>query len=166
MSTLPIKVIWQSYGFFSSHVQMWELDHKVGWALKNWCFQIVVLEKTLAGPLDSKEIKPVNSKGNQLWIFIGRTDTEAPMKLWPPDAKGWLEKTLMLEKIEGRRRNGWQRDGWMVSPTRWTWVWANSGRTGKPGMLQSMRSQRIGHNLVTEQQPIILSPSLAILDIL
>ena len=70
---------------------MWELDHKEGWTLKNWCFQIVVLEKTLETPLDSKEIKPVNSKGNQPWIFIGRTDAEAeyPM-LWPPDIKSRL----------------------------------------------------------------------------
>ena len=68
---------------------MWELDHKEGWALKNWCFQTVVLEKILESPLDSKEIKSVNSKGNQLWIFIGRTDAEAPI-LWPPDAKSRL----------------------------------------------------------------------------
>ena len=68
---------------------MWELDHKESWMLKNWCFWTVVLEKTLESPLDSKEIKPVNSKGNQSWIFIGRTDAEAPI-LWPPDAKNWL----------------------------------------------------------------------------
>ena len=72
-----------------SHVQMWELHHKEGWALKNWCFQIVVLEKTLESPLDCKEIKPVNPKGNQPWIFIGRTDDEAPV-LWPPDRKSRL----------------------------------------------------------------------------
>ena len=82
----------QSYGFSNSHVQMWELDHEEGWALKNWCFRIGVLEeKTLESPLDSKEIKLVNPKGNQPWIFIGRTDAEveAPI-LWPPDAKNWL----------------------------------------------------------------------------
>ena len=81
----------QSYGFSSSHVQLWELDRKEGWAPKNWCFQIVVLEKTLKSPLDCKGIKPVNPKENQLWIFIRRTDaeTEAP-KFWPPDAKSWL----------------------------------------------------------------------------
>ena len=81
----------KSYGFSKSHVWMWELDHKVGWVLKNWCFQIMVLEKTLESPLDCKKIKPVNPKGNQLWIFIGRTDaeTEAPI-LWPPDAKSRL----------------------------------------------------------------------------
>ena len=76
----------QNYGFSSSHVQMWELNHKEGWASKNWCFQIVVLEKTLGSPLDCKEIKLVNHKGNKSWIFIGRTDAEAPI-MWPPDVK-------------------------------------------------------------------------------
>ena len=79
----------QSYSFSSSHALMWELDHKEGWVLKNWCFQTVVLEKTLENPLDSKEIILVNTKGNQLWVFIGRTDAEAP-KLWPPDTKSGL----------------------------------------------------------------------------
>ena len=70
---------------------MWELDHKEGWALKNWCFQIVVLEKTLESPLDSKEIKPVNPKGNQPWMFIERTDTEAEAPiLWQPDVNSQL----------------------------------------------------------------------------
>ena len=76
----------QSHRFSNSHVWMWESDHKEGWVLKNWCFRIVVLEKILESPLDSKEIKPVNPKGNQLWIFIGRTDSEAPI-LWPPGCK-------------------------------------------------------------------------------
>ena len=81
----------QSYGFSSSHVWMWELRHKENWVLKNWCFWTVLLEKTFESPMDCKEIKPVNPKGNQSWIFIGRTDdeTEAPM-LWPPDPKNWL----------------------------------------------------------------------------
>ena len=81
----------QSNGFSSSHVWMRDLDHKEGLALKNWCFWTVVLEKTLESPLDCKEIKPVNHKGNQTWIFIGKTvaETEAPI-LWPPDVKGWL----------------------------------------------------------------------------
>ena len=78
----------QSYGFSSSHVWMWESDHKEGWAPKNWCFQIVLLEKTLDSPLESKEIKPINPKGNQPWIFIRRTDAEAPI-LWPPDVNNW-----------------------------------------------------------------------------
>ena len=81
----------QSYGFSSSHVWMWELDYKESWAPKNWCFWTVVLEKTLERPLDCKEIQPVHPKGNQSWIFIGRTDTEAETStLWPPDAKNWL----------------------------------------------------------------------------
>ena len=81
----------QSYGFSSSHVWMWELDHKEGWAPKNWCFWTVVLEKRLESPLDCKEIKPVHPKGNQSWIFTGRTDAEAEAPiLWPPDAKNWL----------------------------------------------------------------------------
>ena len=79
----------QSYGFSSSHVWMWELDHKEDWAPKNWWFQIVVLEKTLESPLDCKEIKPVNSKGNQSWMFIGRTVAQAPI-FWPPDVKSQL----------------------------------------------------------------------------
>ena len=79
----------QSYGFASSHVQMWELDHKEGWAPRNWCFWTVGLEKTLESPLDCKEIKPVNPKGNQPWIFIGRIDAETPI-FWPPDAKSQL----------------------------------------------------------------------------
>ena len=83
----PIKAM----VFFSSHVWMWELDHKESWALKNWCFWIVVLEKTLESPLDCKEIQPVHPKGNQSRIFIGRTDVEAEIPiLWPPDANNWL----------------------------------------------------------------------------
>ena len=81
----------QSYGFSSSRVRMWELDYKEIWALKNWCFWPVVLEKTLESPLDSKEIQPVHPKGNYSWIFIGRTDAkdETPIP-WPPVAKNWL----------------------------------------------------------------------------
>ena len=81
----------QSYGFSSSHVQMWELDDKESWELKNWCFWTVVLEKTLESPLDYKESQPVNPKGNQPWIFIGRTDAEAETPiLWAPNVKSWL----------------------------------------------------------------------------
>ena len=81
----------QGYGVSSSHVWMWELDYKESWAQKNWCFWTVVLEKTFESPLDSKEIQPVHPKGNQLWIFFGRTDVEVetPILLWP-DAKSWL----------------------------------------------------------------------------
>ena len=78
----------QCTSFSSSHVWMWGLGHKESWALKNWHFQTVVVEKTLESPLDCKEIKPVHPKGNQSWIFIRRTDAEAPI-LWPPDAKSW-----------------------------------------------------------------------------
>ena len=105
----------QSYGFSNSHVWMWDLDHKKSWVLKNWCFWTVVLEKILESPLDCKEIKPVNAKGNQPWIFIGTTDAkaEAPI-LWPPDVKSRLiDKTLMLGKIEDWRRRGWQRTRWL-----------------------------------------------------
>ena len=106
----------QSYGFSSSHVWMWELDHMEVWALKNWCFWTVVLEKTLESPFDCKEIQPVHPKGGQSWVFIGRTDAEAPI-LWPPDAKSHsLEKTLMLGNIEVRRR-GWQKIRWLDGTT-------------------------------------------------
>ena len=89
--TLPTKVHLVSYGFSSSHVWMWELDYKESWAPKNWYFWTVELEKTLESPLDSKEIQPVHPKGNQPWIFIGRTDDEAETPIpWPPDAKNWL----------------------------------------------------------------------------
>ena len=117
---------------------MWELDYKESWVLKNWCFWTVVLEKTLESPLDCKEIQPVYPKGNQSWIFIGKTGAEAETPiLWPPDAKSWLiGRTLMLGKIEGRRRTGWQR----MRPTQWAWVWASFWSwwwTGKPGCYSS-----------------------------
>ena len=105
----------QNYGFSSGHVWMWELDRKESWVLKNWCFWTVVLEKTLESPLDCKEIKPANPKGNQSWILIGRTDAkaEAPV-LWPPMWRtDSLEKTPMQGKIEGRRRRGRQRMRWL-----------------------------------------------------
>ena len=83
----------QGYGFSSSHEWMWELDYKESWMPKNWCFWTMVLEKTLERPLDFKEIKPVNPRGNQSWIFIGRTDAEAEAPvLQPPDAKSWLSR--------------------------------------------------------------------------
>ena len=94
---------------------MCELGYKESWALKNWCFWIVVLEKTLVSTLDCKEIKPVNPKGNQSWIFIGRTDAvaEAPVLWHLMQRTDSLEKTLMLGKIEGRKRRGWQRMRWL-----------------------------------------------------
>ena len=104
----------QSYGFYSSHVWMWELDHK-GWALKNWCFWTVAFKKTLESPLDFKEIKLVNPKENQSWIFIGGTDAEAPI-LWPPDGKSWLiRKDLDAGKDWRQEEKGMTEDemaGW------------------------------------------------------
>ena len=99
----------QSYGFSSRHVWMWKLDYKESWALKNWCFWTVVLEKILGSPLDCKEIQPVHPKGNQSWIFIGRTDAEMKLQylghlMQRTDS---FEKTLMLGKIEAGRRRGW-----------------------------------------------------------
>ena len=95
---------------FGQCLRDWELDHKEGWTWKNWCFQIVVLEKTLKCPLDSKEIKPVNPKGNQPWLFIGRTDTEAEAPiLWPLDVKS----QLIGKEPEDRRRRGRQRMRWL-----------------------------------------------------
>ena len=99
---------------------MWELDYKESWVLKNWCFWSVVLEKTLESPLDCKEIQPVHAKGDQSWVFFGGTDVEAEAPiLWPLHVKSWLllEKTLMLGKIEGRSRRGWQRMRWLDSIT-------------------------------------------------
>ena len=103
----------QSYGFSSSHVQMWELGRKEGWALKNWCFQVVVLEKTLESPLDWKEIKSVNTQGNQPWIFIGRTDAEAPI-IWLHDVKSRLiGKDPDAGKVEGKGGSCWLRMRWL-----------------------------------------------------
>ena len=137
----------ESYGFSSSHVRMWELDYKESWAPKNWCFWTVVLEKTLESPLDCKEIQPVHPKWNQSWIFIGKTgaDAETPI-LWPADVKNWFNgRDPDVERLraggEGKYRE-W--DGWMASPTQWTWVWVNSGSwwwTRRPGTLQSMDSK-------------------------
>ena len=107
----------QSYGFSSSHVRMWELDQKEGRVLKNCCFWTVVLEETLESPLDSKEIKPVNPKGNQPWLFIRRTDTEAEVPIfWPPDVKSWMTgKDPDAGKNWRQRRRGWQRMRWLDS---------------------------------------------------
>ena len=137
---------------------MWELDHKESWALKSWCFWTVVLEKTLESPLDCKEIQPIHSKGNQPWIFIGRTDAEAEAPiLWPPDVKSQLKgKDSDAEKDRRQEEKGVTED----EMAGWTWLsghefLADSGRwwrTGKPGMLQSMESQRAEYGLVIEQQ--------------
>ena len=101
--------------FSSSHIWMWELDHKESWVLKNWCFWTVVLETTLESPLDCKEIQTFNPKGNQSWIFIGRTDVAVEISIfWPPDIKNWLIRIDPdAGRIEGRRRRGWQRMRWL-----------------------------------------------------
>ena len=103
----------QSYGFSIGHVWMWVLDHKEKWVSKNWCFRIVLFEKTFESPLNHKKIKSVNPKGNQSWIFIGRTDAVAPMLgplMWRTDSLG---KTLMLGKFESGRRRGRERMKWL-----------------------------------------------------
>ena len=136
---------------------MWELDDKESWAPKNWCFRTVVLEKTLESTLDTQEIKLVNPKGNQFWIFIGKTDAEPETPvLWPPDVKNThLKRPWCWERLKAGGEGdvkGW--DGWMVSPTRWKWVWVNSGSwwwTGRPGMLRFMGSQRVRHDRAIEQ---------------
>ena len=122
---------------------MWELDYKKSWAPKNWCFCTVVLEKILESPLDCTEIQPVHPKGDQSWIFIGRTDVEARTPiLWSPDSfeRPWCWVRLRAGG-EGNNR-GW--DGWMASPTQWTWIWVKSRSwwwTGRPVVLWFMGSQ-------------------------
>ena len=146
----------QSYGFSSSHVWVWELDYKESWALKNWCFWTVVLEKTLESTLDSKEIQPVHTKGNQSWIFIGRTDTEAETPiLWPSDAKNWLIWKDPEARKDWRKEEKGTTENEMVGWYHWlwTWAWVNSSNwrwTGKPGMLQSTGSQSVRHSWLTE----------------
>ena len=125
-STWPTKVRLVKAMVFP--VVMWKLDHKESWVLKNWYFWTVVLEKTLKSPLNCKEIQSVHPKGNQSWIFIGRTDVKAETPiLWPPKELTHLkilwcwERLIVGGEVDDR---GW--DGWMASPTRWTWVWVNS----------------------------------------
>ena len=144
------------YGFSSSHVWMWELDYKESWAPKNWCFWTVVLEKTLESPLDCKEIQPVHRKGSVLNVH---------WKDWCWSWNSNILATCCEELTHWKRPWCWERlkvgeegddrgcDGWMASPTPWTWVWVSSGSwwwTGRPGVLQSMGSQRVGHDWVTE----------------
>ena len=109
----------QSYGFSSRHVWMWELDHKEGWALKSWCFQTLVVEKTLQSFLDCK-IKPVNPKGNQFWLFIGRTDAEAEAPiLWPPDVKNWFTGKYPDAGKDWRREEKGMTEDEMVGWHHW-----------------------------------------------
>ena len=157
--TLPTKVcLVKAMVFPYGHVWMWELDCEESWAPKNWCFQTVVLEKTLESPLDCKEIQTVHPKGDKSWVFIGRTDVEAETSiLWPPDANSWLTcKDPDAGKDWEQEEKGTTKDemvGWHHQWTQWTWVWVDSGSwwwTGRPGVLQFMGSQRVGHDWVTE----------------
>ena len=139
----------QSCGFSSGHVWTWELDHKESWEPKNWCFWTVVLEKTLESLLDCKETQPVYPKGNQSWMFTGRTDAEAEtpntLPTWWEELTHW-KRPWCWERLKSREVDdrGW--GGWVASPTWWTWVWTSSGSwwwTGRPGVLQSMGLQRV-----------------------
>ena len=156
----------QGYGFSSSHVWIGELNYKESWVPKNWCFWTVVLEKTLESRLDCKEIQPVRPKGNQSWMFIGMTDaeTETPI-LWPPDVKDWLIGKDPDSGKDWRREEKATEDwmGWMSSLTRGTWVWGGSRSwwwTGRPGVLQTMGSQGVGHDWATELSWCLLPETL------
>ena len=146
----------QSYGFSSSHVWIWELDHKESWAPNNWCFWTVMLEKTLESPFDCKEIKPVNPKGNQPSILTGRTDIDLKLQyfghLFCEQLTHWKRPWCWARVRAGEGGNrGWNER--MASLTQSTWVSASSRSwwwTGKPGMLQSMGSQRVRHDWATE----------------
>ena len=147
---------------------MWELNHKEDWMLKNWCFWIVVLEQNFENPLDSKKIKPVNPKGNQSWIFTGRTNAEAEsLILWPPEVKNQLTgKDPDLGKDWRQEEKGQQRtevmDGIL---SQWTWVSANSGRWWRLGKHAAVhRSQRFWHYWATEQH--MLSTNSTVLPLL
>ena len=146
-----------SYGLSSNHIWLWELHHKEKWTPKNWCCWSVVLEKTLESPLDCKEIKPVNPKGNKtlniLWKdWLGSSNTLA---IWWEGPSHWKRPWYwerLRAGVDGRDRGS---DGWMASLTQWTWVWRNSRRwrrTVKPCILQFMGSQRVAHERATEQQ--------------
>ena len=149
----------QNYGFSSSHVCMWELDHKESWVPKNWCFQTVVLEKSLESPLDSKEIKAINPKGNQPWIFTGRTDAkaEAPI-LWPPDAKSQLTgKDPDAGEDSGQREEGDDRgwDGW-IWLSNWTTIRSSIG-TGDATVKKRMQILALMEKMVKRRKWMHLS---------
>ena len=147
----------QAYGFFSSHVWMWELDYKESWVPKNWCCWTVVLEKTLESALDCKELQPVHPKGDQSWVFTGRTDVEAETPvLWLPHVKSWLiGKDSDAGRDWGQEEKGMTEDE-MAGWHHWLdgrWVWVNFGSwwwTGRPGVLRFMASQTDGHGWATE----------------
>ena len=150
--------------FSSSQVRMWELVHKEDWILKNRCFWFVVLEKTLESPLDSQVIKPVNPKGNQPWIFIGRTDAEAEAPiLWPPAVNSQLtEKDPDVGKDWGQNEKGTTENemfGWHHWLNGHEFEQTPGDSEGqKPGMLQFMGSQRVGPDLATELK--VLEPTV------
>ena len=155
--TLPTKVRLVKAMVFPVVMYGCELDCEESWVLKNWCFWTVVLEKTLESPLDCTEIQPVHSKGDQPWVFFGRNDAKAetPNTLVTlcEELTDW--KRLWCWEGLGAGGKGDDRgwDGWMASPTRWTWVWVNSGSwwwIGRPGVLRFMGSQRVIHNWATE----------------
>ena len=163
----------RGYGFSSSHVWMWKLDYKESWVPKNWCFWTVVLEKTLffffvektlESPLDCKEIQPVHPKGDQSWVFIGKTDIESEIPiLLPPDVKSWLigkysdagrdwgqeEKGTTEDEMAGWHHRLGGREFW-VNTRSWWW-------TGRPGVLLFMGSQRAGHDWATGLKWIYLT---------
>ena len=154
--TLPTKVRLVKAMVFPVVMYGCELDCEESWAPKNWCFWTVVLEKTLESPLDCKEIQPVHSEGDQPWVFIGRNDAKAETPvLWPPHEKSWLiGKDSDAGRDWGQEEKDDRRwDVWMATLTQWTWVWVNSGSwwwTRRPGVLQFMGSQRVGHDWTTE----------------
>ena len=146
----------QGYGFSSSHVWMWELDYKESWVPKNWCFWTVVLNKTLESPLDCKVIQPVHSKGDQSWVFIGRTDveTETPI-LWPPDAKSWLVwKDPDAGKDWGQEKKGTTEDemvGWHQWHDGLGFGWTTGVGDGQEGLACcGSWGHRVRHYWVTE----------------
>ena len=151
----------QSYGFLSGHVWMWELDHKESWVPKNWCFRTVVLEKTLESPLDCKEIQPVHSKGNQSWIFIGKTDVEAEtLILWPPDAENWLTgKDPDAGKDWRQEQKGTTEDemvGWHHPLDRHEFERAPEAGDGWGGLACCRpRGHGVGHDWATELNCLI-----------
>ena len=150
------SVLFLWYGFSSSHVWMWELDHKEGWALKNWRFSTVMLQKTLEIQLDSKEIKSVNPEGNKFWVFVGRTDAEAPV-LWPPDVNSRL---LRKDPDAGK---DWQQEeevatedemaGWhhWLNGHEFEQTPGDCERQGSLACSSPWGSQRVRHDWVTEQ---------------
>ena len=153
----------QSFGFFSSHVWMWELEYKESWAERTDAFELWYLRRLLRVPWTARRsnqfiLKEISPEYSLEGLMLRLTLQHLGHLIWRTDS---LEKILILGKIEGRKRRGWQRwDGWMSSLTRWTWVWAGSGSwwwIGKPGVLQSMGWQRVRHNWVTKLTELYVS---------